>query len=105
MIWLALLCSPLALLNLYVVSIQYERGGWWRALYPVAVVGLVVDVLLAHSLLAVCLWDCPRRGEWTFSKQLGRLVTRTDWRGSLARYIARILDAIAPSGRHIHPIT
>jgi hypothetical protein len=101
-IWLAApLWLPLLLLNLYAIGIQVERGGWWRLLYPVALIGLVLDVLLAHSLLAVVLWDWPRRAEWTFSQQLKRLVVSVGWRAAIARYVARVLNALAPSGQHV----
>lgn len=101
MIWLAPLWLPFLLLCVYAVWIQHERGGWWRLCWLAAIVGGPLDVVLAHSVFALLMRDYPQAGEWTFSQQLGRLV-HTD---ETARYIARILDAIAPSGQHIHPIT
>lgn len=102
-ILLAVVLSPAWLLVLYAVVIQYERGGLWRMLVPFAAVAAVLDGLLAHTYFALLVWDYPRRGEWTFSQQLGRLVTRSDWRGRGARDVAAVLDWLAPSGRHIKP--
>jgi hypothetical protein len=65
------------------------------------IVGLVLDVILNYTELAIFTLDFPKWGEWTFSKRLARLQHNTDWRGSVARYLARVLDAIAPSGKHI----
>ena len=94
---------------LYPLAIQYERGGWWRCVLPVTLLALIVDVIANWTELALLsqqarrmgLWDWPRLGEWTFSTRLKRLRYNDDWRGDVGRYIARVLDAIAPSGKHI----
>jgi hypothetical protein len=93
--------SIVVLLPLYFIAIQFERGGNWRILAPFVAVALVVDVLLNYTELAIYTLDIPSRGEWTFSSRLRRLRLNTDWRGTVARYLARVLDAIAPSGKHI----
>jgi hypothetical protein len=110
MIWLitSLLWLPLALLVLYFIGIQYERAGmgqgWgWNVCWLVAAPALVLDAILAHTLFALYLWDYPQRGEWTFSHVLARLIERNDWRGEVARYLKRVLDAVAPSGIHVKP--
>jgi hypothetical protein len=86
---------------LYPIAIQIERGGWWRLLTPVALLALAVDVLANWTELSLLLWQWPGRGVWTFSQRLSILIYVTGWRGDLARKIAPVLNAIAPSGRHI----
>lgn len=93
--------SVFILLPLYAVGIQYERKGVWYVVLPVTVVALVLDFLLNYTELALLTWDYPMRGEFTFSTRLKRLKSADGWRGSVARYIARALDAIAPSGVHV----
>jgi len=89
------------LLPLYAIGIQYQRGGLWYAVLPVTLLALVLDVVLNYTELAVLTLDRPLWNEWTFSTRLARLRWEADWRGDLARYITRGLDAIAPSGKHI----
>ena len=110
MIWLITfpLWAPLALLVAYAIGIQYERAGmgqgWgWHAAWAVAAPAWVVDIILAHSLFALYLRYRPLRGEWTFSQVLARLIERSDWTGEVARYLKRVLDAIAPTGIHVKP--
>lgn len=91
------------LLPLYFISIQYERGGFWKLLFPIAIIAFVIDVVLNYTELALLTLEIPRKGETTFSRRLARLRYNTDWRGSFARYITTCLDAIAPSGKHIKP--
>ena len=86
---------------LYPIAIQYERGGWWYLVLPITALALIVDVVANFTELAILTWDFPRRNEWTFSQRLSRLRYNGDWRGTTARYIVRVLDAIAPSGKHI----
>ena len=93
--------SVLFLLPLYAIGIQYQRGGGWYIVVPVVLIALILDFLLNFTELAVLTLDFPRMGEWTFSTRLSRLKLNTDWRGDVARYIKRCLDAIAPSGLHI----
>jgi hypothetical protein len=89
------------LFPLYFISIQYERGGFWKLLLPVVVLALILDVLLNFTELALLTLDFPMQGEWTFSKRLSRLQHAPGARGEFAWYIARCLDSIAPSGKHI----
>ena len=93
--------SVFLLLPLYAIGIQFERGGWWRMVLPVTLVALLLDVVLNYTELALLTLDFPVKNEWTFSTRLARLRYDSDWRGDTARYIARGLDAIAPSGKHI----
>ena len=90
----------LLLALLYPLAIQIERGGWWRCVAPVTVLALLIDVAANHTELALLLWEWPRRGEWTFSTRLERLVLTTGWRGRVACGIARVLNWLAPPG---HP--
>jgi hypothetical protein len=93
--------SIFLLLPLYAIGIQYERGGWWRVCYVVALPALVLDLALNYTELALMTLDRPRWGEWTFSTRLERLQFAPGWRGVACWYVARILDAIAPSGVHV----
>lgn len=93
--------SILILLPLYAIGIQVERGGWWRVLWPFTLVALFWDIVLNFTELALLTLDYPEWGEWTFSKRLSRLRFDYGWRGQVARYLKRCLDAIAPSGLHI----
>lgn len=100
----ALLLSIPLLWVLYVIGIQYQRGGWWRVCLLAALPALILNVLMNFTVLAVLTWDRPKRGEWTFSQRLGRLILDTGWRGTLAWYIARyLLDWADPDGIHIKP--
>lgn len=93
--------SVFLLLPLYAVGIQIERRGWWLAVLPVTLLALLLDVVLNFTELALLTLDFPRRGEWTFSSRLVRLQHAEGWRGHVARYVARCLNAIAPGGRHV----
>ena len=87
---------------LYIVGVQYKRGGAWLAMYPVAFAALVLDWAMNYTVFAVMLWDFPRKGEWTFSTRLERLVRSTGWRQVLAQAIAHyMLDPFDPDGVHI----
>jgi len=98
----ALLLALPALWLLYVIGIQYQRGGWWRLCLVAAVPALLLSVVANYSLLAILTWDWPRNGEYTFSQRLARLVDAPGWRGVLAWPIARwLLDPFDPDGVHI----
>lgn len=86
---------------LYPIAIQYERGGWWRAVLPITAIALIVDVIANYTELALLTWDFPKAGEYTFSQRLVRLNKEEGFRGIMAQYITKILDVIAPSGKHI----
>lgn len=95
------LWAPVSMLVWYAVGIQYERGGAWKAMAPVTFLGFLYDVLLQYTLFQIYFWEVAPRHEFTISMRLGRLLARTDWRGRLARWLADILNRLAPSGRHI----
>lgn len=85
----------------YTIGVQYERGGAWIVLAPVALVAAVIDVIVNYTILAILMAEFPRYGEWTFSNRLERLVFDGTWRGSVARFVATALNHIAPNKRHI----
>lgn len=95
--------SLLILWPLYIIGVQYERGGWWVVLMPITLIALVFDVLLNFTELAALTWDWPRNEyELTFSNRLKRLVHDSGWRGNFARFVARrMLNPFAPGGRHV----
>ena len=63
----------------------------WVFAFPLIVIALILDVLLNFTVFAVLTWDFPRKGEWTFSQRLARLVRDTGWRGKLSNWIAASL--------------
>lgn len=81
---------------LYPIAVQAERGGWWRLVAPVTLVALVIDVIANYTELALLTWDRPRKGEWTFSQRLNRLVHNTGWRGRACRPVALVLNFFMP---------
>lgn len=91
----------LLLLPLFVLAIQTERGGPWKVFVIFMPPAMLLDVFLNFTELALLTLDFPRSGEWTFSVRLRRLVLRDDWRGSVARYLATILNSIDPTGKHV----
>lgn len=95
--------SLFVLWPLYIIGVQYERGGWCRVVAPVTLIALVLDVLLNFTELALITWDRPRdEHELTFSNRLKRLVKDGGWRGNFARFVARrMLNPFAPGGRHV----
>ena len=87
---------------LYIIGIQYERGGWWRVILPITLVAAILDVVLNYTELALLTWDRPRAGEYTFSMRLERLQRREDWRGKMARFIEKyMLGPFDPDGFHV----
>ena len=99
---LACIGATLVMWLLYIVGIQYKRGGWWLIVAPFTIAAFLIDVLLNYTLFALLTWDYPLDGERTFSNRLKRLVRNSDWRGGLALWIAHhMLDPFDPSGKHI----
>lgn len=104
---------PALLLALYAIGIQYQRESLptrlRSALRWAAGAALVLDVLLNWTLFSLYCWEWPHwkvdqvKPEWTFSDRLERLSLQTDWRGTVALSIGRVLNWIAPPGHpHIH---
>jgi hypothetical protein len=108
----------LILAILYPIAIQYERETWptwvqrltgWKVFpmvlrIPFGVIAFFawfIDVAANYTELSIAMWELPRWKEWTFSTRLSRLIREHGWRSDVARFVARILDYIAPSGKHI----
>ena len=88
--------------SLYIVGVQYKRGGLWGAVLPITVAALLLDVAFNYTLFALLTLDWPRPHEYTFSTRLERLIHLDDWRGALARGVAEfMLDPFDPTGKHI----
>lgn len=102
-IWIATwpLWAPFSMLIWYAIGIQYERGGLWRMLLPFTFLGFLYDVLLQYTLFQVYFWEIAPRGEFTISMRLGRLVSRSDWRGIWSRKLAWLLNWMSPKGVHV----
>lgn len=104
--WIILLLTwplwgPVLMLLLYFVYIQHERGGLWRVCEAVAIIGYPYDALLQYTLFQFYFWEIAPRGESTISMRLGRIVTRSDWRGIWARRLAWLLNWMSPKGVHV----
>lgn len=85
---LAMVLPFVALWLRFVVAINYERGGWWRLLVPLAIRAAVLDIALNYTLFSLAMGDCPRKGEYTMSKHLERLIFWQNRRGAFCRYIS-----------------
>ena len=68
-----------------------------------ALIALPLDVIIAHTSWAA-MYGWPRRGEWTISKTLERLCVTPSERQRLFVEIAREINRISPTGRHIKAI-
>lgn len=93
--------SLFVLWPLYIIGIQYERGGWWKLVCPITFIALVLDIILNYTELALLTLDFPKSKEYTFTKRLRRLKLRLDWRGDMAHSISlKMLDPFDPDGYH-----
>lgn len=97
----AVLLSPLLLALTYPFAVQYERGGWCRALLPLYAAAGLLSTTVNYTWLTLVAWEFPKRGEVTTSQRCERLVHCTDYRGSIARAIARYTNRFDPTGPHI----
>lgn len=71
-------------------------------MYPVTLIVALADIALNYTVLALYTWDWPRKGEYTFSKRLDRLIMQDGWRGDVYRFVAvEMLDRFDPTGRHV----
>lgn len=101
MLYWILFLSPLLLVIGYPLAIQYERGGLWRFLLPLYAAVGIASTVINFTWFSLLLWDLPRKGEITTSQRCERLVHNTDWRGHVARFIARYTNYFDPTGPHI----
>ncbi|MBI2725391.1 MAG: hypothetical protein HYX42_03990 [Polaromonas sp.] len=96
MIWLAI--SPLGLFLLYVLYVQYERGGFWVAFKVFGIFGYPLDVFY-NMLMCFFTWQKPVA--WTITVQLPAIAKVPGWRGEFAIALANFLNWFAPSGQHV----
>ena len=87
----------LLLFLIYPLAVQYGRGGWWRAVAPLTLAALLLDVAANYTELVLLTLDWPQSGEYTFSKRLRRLVLDTGWRGFIAEHIKAYLNTYDPN--------
>jgi hypothetical protein len=59
--------------------------------YAILIVGYPIDIIYNLTYGTIMFWSMPRKGEWTLTARMQRLVHRHDWRGSIARFICRYL--------------
>lgn len=81
---------------------ESDKLRYWYLL-PAALVAWLADMVAAHTTWALTAgW--PERGEWTISHTLERLCVTTGPDQSLYIAIARKINRVSPSGRHIKSI-
>lgn len=90
------LWAPLLLLVLYALWVQSERGGVFKALNLVGIVGLPWDWFMQHTLFNLFFWEVAPAHEPTVTMRLQRLVYGNDWRSIWAIRLSRLLNWIAP---------
>lgn len=87
---LALVFGPYVILWFrYIVAINFERGGWWLLLVPLAIKTGALDTVLNYTTFRLLMGSKPGPGEYTISKHLERLVTWQNLRGAVARYVSK----------------
>lgn len=96
MIWLAI--SPLGLFLLYVLYVQYERGGAWIVFKLFGIPGYPLDVFY-NVVLCLLMGRLPTK--LTITVELPILAQVPGWRGEVAIALANLLNRLAPSGRHV----
>lgn len=89
------LWAPVSMYLLYVIWAQHYRGGLWTLCEYVGVIGYPYDVLLQHTLFQLYFWEIAPPGEATISMRVFRLKTAPGWRGSLARFLARLMNSVS----------
>lgn len=72
-------------------------------LTPVAAVAVIADIIAAHTAWAV-LSGWPKYGEWTISHTLERLCRTTDADQMFYIQLARKINRLSPTGRHIKAV-
>lgn len=85
----------------YAIGIQVERGGVWKVLTPFTFAGFLFDVVLQYTSAQLWFWEIAPKGEFTISMRIGRLMESKTWGGEVARWMAPILNRLAPGGKHI----
>jgi hypothetical protein len=87
---LALLIVPYIVLWFrYIVAINFERGGWWNLLVPLAIKTGALDIALNYTTFRWLMNSKPEPGERTISKHLERLVLLQTNKGAFCRYISK----------------
>jgi len=84
----------------YSVGVQYERGGVWRLLAPIAMIALLMSWVINQTLGRV-IYGKPTVWRETFSKHTERMQSEPNWRGRLARLVAALLNVVAFREDHI----
>lgn len=74
---------------LYPIAIQYQHGGWWSILKPLALITAIIDVIANYTELALITWDYPKEGERTFSQRCARLIHQNGWAGTVGKLTQR----------------
>ena len=92
--------AALALLVLYAVGVQYERGGPWRVLFPLAMLVLLASWLINQTVGRV-IYGKPATWRETFTKHTARTLAQPGWRGRIARLVAAVLNFFAHDERHV----
>lgn len=99
MIAAMLAVSPLGLLALYVLYIQYERGGAWIVFKLFGIPGYPLDVFY-NVVMCFCMGRLPTK--LTITVELPVLAKLGGLRGEFAIALANFLNWFAPSGQHVN---
>lgn len=91
-------------LLLFPLAIQYERGGYWKLLWPLYLTTAILDVTANYTELALITYDWPKAGEVTFSLRIPRLLLVGGWISSAVYWCARYLNYFSPGHNHISQI-
>lgn len=98
MTWLAFWLSPMGLFVLYVLYIQYERGGAWIVFKLFGIPGYPLDVFY-NVVLCLLMGRLPTK--LTITVELPALAKLGGLRGEFAIALANFLNWFAPSGKHV----
>lgn len=94
-----------ALWPLYVFTMAIQRAHEagqvskvaWVLAFPLIFAALLLDVFLNVFVFSILLVEFPKRGEWTFSQRLSRLIRCDNWRRPVACWVASsLLDPYDP---------
>lgn len=102
-LWVMTWTFYLAIMSLLRANQANTLHGGARSLGKVVlVVGLLLDAALNWIFLSIATLHVSRHALVT--QHLGLLISRTDWRGRMARSLCSVwLDPFDPSGKHCNP--
>jgi hypothetical protein len=85
---------------LYTYGVRYFRGGWYRCWAPVTILAFLVDVFANYTSLCM-LGGWPKKGEYTFTSKLFRMMQESGLDQELYVQLALKLNRISFPVVHI----